>query len=242
MYDGGGGASGGALSRCISGEPACCSAQAGHPSPATKGASGLVVPWLERREPDDVVDHAELATELRDVTPQHPALRVADERDARGAGAHHHLVDERRQLVGRPVDRRHPAAHEVEREHAVAPLRERGGEQVPRHRHVPERAVHEDHGGGVRGRAAGEVVGAGRRDAGRLGGGRRRGGQQAGGGDQHRECAPGHPGAQPLTPEPAVRKLRAGTRVPSPNRSGSASPAAIAAATRSAIAGPCLKP
>ena len=125
-----------------------------------------------RREADDVVDHVELAAEARDVAAEHPALRVADERHLGGAGLGPHLVDERGELVGGLVDRSHAALHQVEREHAVAVLDERGREQVPRRRHVPERAVHEDHRNRMRGRAAREVVGPRRADAGRLRAGR----------------------------------------------------------------------
>src|SRR5258705_3450220 len=51
VYDAGGGASSAWLSLCMNGEPACCSAHAGQPSPATAGASGLVVPRLDGAKP-----------------------------------------------------------------------------------------------------------------------------------------------------------------------------------------------
>src|ERR671923_123437 len=51
VYEGGGGASSPALSFCMKVDPACCSAHAGQLSPATIGASGVVVPWLDGANP-----------------------------------------------------------------------------------------------------------------------------------------------------------------------------------------------
>ena len=50
VYDGGGGASGAALSLRMKAEPAACSAHAGQNRPAP-GASGFVVPWLDGARP-----------------------------------------------------------------------------------------------------------------------------------------------------------------------------------------------
>ena len=182
-----------------------------------RGASGFVVPWLDGARPTMSSITAELVAELGHVAAEHPALRVADERHRRRAGARAHLVDERGQLVGRLVDRRHPAAHEVEREHAVARGLQRRRDEVPRDRHVAERAVHEDHR--RRRRAAGEVVGAGRRHAGRLRARRARR-PPAGRPSRARRRALVI-GGQGFTPEPAVRRLRAAVRAPSAKRSGS---------------------
>src|ERR1044072_8217461 len=149
VYEGGGGASWPALSFFMKSEPAACSAHAGQPSPPSGGARARLGAWPAGAPPPGGA---------RDVAAQHAALRVPDERHLRGARPLPHLVDERGQLVGRLVDRRHAAVDEVEREDAVVVLHEQRRQLVPRHGHVAELAMHEDHRHRVLRRAAREVV------------------------------------------------------------------------------------
>ena len=123
-----------------------------------------------RRDPHKRVNLRRAAEELEVVAGHHATLRVPDNVDLGRPCRGEHTVHERRQLPGRRRDlpgrlkvvgRRATAI--VEREDAIAVIRENRGRRLPVVVHVLDGPVHEHDWIRVRrARPAGEVVGAGR--------------------------------------------------------------------------------